>query len=441
MFKTYFRFLGDILKKLFPKGLFGRATLMVVLPMFFVQIIMAVLFWNNHWDRVSRRLAQDVIGEVRFIADQINKTEDINEIIQIQKQAKSNFDLTIRIDPQGKITAENLKSGIASGALRELKPELWGLRQDKETYFLELPSRRGLIVASFKENRIFSSSTFVVLSWSILASLFFVAIAEVFLRNQVRALRNLASIAEAFGKGRDIIGYRPHGATEVRQVGASFLSMRRRLNRYIEQRTLMLSGISHDMRTPLTRLKLELEMIEGNSEAIKAMQDDIRQMEYMMSEWLAFIRGEEGETVVEFSLSTCLQNIVKKLATEYGEDNIHLSDYKPIIIEGKLGSLSRALSNIIENALKYGKKCDILYDINGLFAEITISDYGDGISDDEKENVFRPFYRIEKSRNSQTGGVGLGLSIARDVITAHGGEIYLEDAADGGLKVRILLPL
>ncbi len=441
MFKKYLHLLGHNLKKLFPKGLFGRATLMVVLPMFFVQVIVAILFWDNHWDRVSRRLAKDLIGEVRFIVDEINKAQDINEILQIQNQAKKYLDLNIRIEPQEKISAKNLKSGIASGALRELKPELWGLWQKEDIYYLELPSNRGLVIVAFDESRIFSSSTFVVLLWSILASLFFVAIAEIFLRNQVRALRNLASIAEAFGKGRDIVGYRPHGATEVRQVGASFLSMRRRLNRYIEQRTLMLSGISHDMRTPLTRLKLELEMIEGNQESIKAMQEDIRQMEHMMNEWLAFIRGEDSEILVEFSLSTSLQEITQKLAFEYGEKNIKLSKYKPIIIEGKLGSLNRALTNIIENALKYGQKADIFYDIKGLFVEIIVSDYGKGISDSEKENVFRPFYRIEHSRNNTTGGVGLGLSIARDIITAHGGEIYLEDASTGGLSVRILLPL
>ncbi len=441
MLKDYLKSLGYWLKRFFPKGLFGRATLMVVLPLFFVQIIAAVLFWNNHWERVSRRLAKDLIGEVRLISSQMNRTEDVDDVIRIQKQAESYLDLKIRIDPQGKITAQNLQSGIASGALRDLKPELWGLWQEGELYHLELPTKWGLVVFSFDESRIFSSSTFVVLVWSFLASLFFVAIAEIFLRNQVKALKHLAKVAEAFGKGRDIVDYRPHGATEVRQVGASFLSMRRRLNRYIEQRTLMLSGISHDMRTPLTRLKLELEMIDGNEESAQAMKGDIRQMEHMMNEWLAFVRGEDGEVVEEFSLSTSLQNIRESLAAEYGEANVHLAEYRPIIIEGKRGSLQRALSNIIENALKYGKKADISYEVKNAFVEIIINDEGEGIDENEKESVFRPFYRIENSRNSQTGGVGLGLSIARDIITAHGGEIYLEDATSGGLSVRILLPL
>ncbi|MFV0321193.1 MAG: sensor histidine kinase [Alphaproteobacteria bacterium] len=448
MRKLQFGRFGNFLKNLFPKDLFGRATLMVVLPMFFVQIIVAVLFWDNHWQRISNRLAKDLIGEVRYVLTEVNNTNDLNRIIELQQLSRKNFDFSFSLDPKGQFSNQNIVRGFASDALRnrliETMPYEWQLSRDDDgrTYYLEVSSNKGLLTVTFDEGRIFSSSTFVVIIWGLIAALFFVAIAELFLRNQVRALRNLASVADAYGKGRDIIGYRPHGATEVRQVGASFLSMRRRLNRYIDQRTLMLSAISHDMRTPLTRIKLELDMLDTtDTEAVTAMQDDIAQMENMMREWLAFVRGEDGEQTTEFSLSSVLQNIIEQLSIKYGEGRATISDYKPIIIEGREGSLKRALTNIIENAIKYGSKAVVDYNIHDNFAEIIVDDYGKGIDEKDKELVFRPFYRVDSSRNEKTGGVGLGLAIARDIITAHGGDIYLETAPTGGLRARILLPL
>ncbi|MFV0431162.1 MAG: ATP-binding protein [Alphaproteobacteria bacterium] len=445
-----FGIFANLLKRLFPKDLFGRATLMVVLPMFFVQIIVAVLFWSNHWDRVSNRLAQDLIGEIRYVLTEVNNTTDINRIVDLQQKARRHFGFSFSLDPETRFIAEGTVKGLASDTLRarliENMPYEWRLRRGDEhkKYYLDVLSNKGLITVTFDENRIFSSSIFVVFIWGFIAAFFFVAISEVFLRNQVRALKNLALVAEAYGKGRDMVDYRPHGATEVRQVGASFLFMRRRLNRYIEQRTLMLSAISHDMRTPLTRLKLELDMIDdsANPEAIKDMKADIIQMENMMNEWLAFVRGEDGEKTSEFSLSTVLQNIATQVTKEYGEDAIDISEYKPIIIEGREGSLKRAFSNIIENAIKYGgSKVVVDYHKHEIFVEVIVDDYGSGIADKDKENAFRPFYRGEASRNIQTGGVGLGLAIARDIITGHGGDIYLEDAPTGGLRARILLPL
>lgn len=448
MIRIKFDRFSNFLKNIFPKDLFGRATLMVVLPMFFVQVIVAVLFWDNHWQRISNRLAKDLIGEVRYVLTEVNNTNDIARIIELQQQSRKNFDFSFSLAPNGTFTDDNIVRGFASDTLRnrliQTMPYEWQLRRndDGRTYYLDVASNKGLLTVTFDEGRIFSSSTFVVIIWGLLAALFFVAIAELFLRNQVRALRNLASVADAYGKGRDIIGYRPHGATEVRQVGASFLSMRRRLNRYIDQRTLMLSAISHDMRTPLTRIKLELDMLNTpDKQAIEAMQDDITQMEDMMREWLSFVRGEDGEQTTEFSLSTALQNIIEQLSAKYGDGSAVISDYKPIIIEGREGSLKRALTNIIENAIKYGSKAVVDYSVNDNFAEIIIDDYGNGIDEKDKELVFRPFYRVDNSRNKKTGGVGLGLAIARDIITAHGGDIYLENAPIGGLRARILLPL
>lgn len=435
-------------KRLLPKGLFARATLIVVLPVVFVQVIIGVLFWDNHWDRVSSRLAKDLIGEVRYVLSEVNNARTTQEVVYLQTQTRRYLDFSFSLDPNRILTKDDSLSDIASKNIRQQLtmqiPGEWSLKKDAdnpEYYILSIQSKHGLIEVRFSKDRIFSSSIFVVVIWGIVAATAFIIIAELFLRNQVRAIAKLAEVAEAYGKGRDIVGYKPHGAREVRKAGASFLSMRRRLNSYIEQRTLMLSGISHDMRTPLTRLTLELDMMDPNDQAVIDMKQDVMQMQQMIKEWLAYIRDEEGEEVQNFSLSKCLEDIVAQLRKKYSEEAIIIQKYQPVIIEGKLYSLSRALTNIIENAVKYGDKANISYAKEDNFISIIVEDEGPGITDEEKANVFKPFYRIESSRNTQTGGIGLGLSIARDIITAHGGEVYLENNTPKGLRCRIVLPV
>ncbi len=439
---------SSLLKRFLPKGLFARATLIVILPVLLVQLIIGILFWDNHWDRVSARLAKDLIGEVRYILSEVNNARSAQEIVYLQSQARRYLDFSFSFNPNHILTKDDNLSDIASKNIRqELMTQIpgeWSLKKDPnnpEFYILSIQSKNGLMEVRFTKNRIFSSSIFVVVIWGVIAAVAFIIIAELFLRNQVRAIAKLAEVAEAYGKGRDIIGYRPHGAREVRKVGASFLSMRRRLSSYIEQRTLMLSGISHDMRTPLTRLTLELDMMDPNDPSVIHMKQDVTQMQQMIKAWLSYIRDEEGEIAQNFSLSKCLEDIANQLRKKYTNDAVRIQQYQPVIIEGKLHSLIRAFTNIIENAIKYGNHANITYAKEDSFISIIVEDEGPGITKQEKINVFKPFYRIESSRNTQTGGIGLGLSIARDIITAHGGEIYLENRDPKGLRCRIILPI
>ncbi len=435
-------------KRFLPKGLFARATLIVILPVVLVQVIIAILFWDNHWGRVSSRLAKDLIGEVRYVLSEVNQAQTTQEIVYLQSQSRRYLDFSFSFDPNHILTKDDGTSDIASKTIRQQLtmqiPGEWSLKKDPNDlnfYILSIQSRNGVMHVKFRKSRIFSSSIFVVVIWGAIAATAFIMVAELFLRNQVRAIAKLAEVAEAYGKGRDIIGYKPYGAKEVRRVGASFLSMRRRLNSYIEQRTLMLSGISHDMRTPLTRLTLELDMMDPNDPAVIDMQQDVAQMQQMIKAWLSYIRDAEGEATQHFSLSKCLEDICAGLRKKYSNDAIVIQRYQPVIIEGKLNSLNRAFTNIIENAVKYGIKANITYFKEESFISVIVEDEGPGISPEEKANVFKPFYRIESSRNTQTGGIGLGLSIARDIITAHGGEIYLENRDVKGLRCRIILPI
>ncbi len=259
-----------------------------------------------------------------------------------------------------------------------------------------------------------------------------------FMRNQVKPIRRLANAADDFGKGRDLSDFKLEGATEVRQAASAFIDMRDRIQRQINQRTDMLSGVSHDLRTPLTRMKLQLEMSPGE-DAADALKGDIAEMERMLEGYLAFARGEGGESPVMTDLSTLLQDVADRARRNNARIDLHTEGRIDVTL--RPNSFDRCITNLVENANRYAEHISIRAGIRDDGVEIVIDDDGPGIPQDQREEVFRPFYRLERSRNPGTGGVGLGLSIAQDSVRTHGGEIILEDSPMGGLRVRIRLPI
>jgi two-component system osmolarity sensor histidine kinase EnvZ len=273
------------------------------------------------------------------------------------------------------------------------------------------------------------------------SSLVLIAIAVLFLRNQVKPIERLAAAAESFGKGRPVPDFKPHGATEVRKAATAFIQMRERIDRFVQQRTEMLAGISHDLKTPLTRMRLQLAMMAKDSDT-EAMQADLAEMERMLNEYLEFARGEGSDDVEPVALAGLVEEAVgdAKRAHASGEQ-VRLGSVEDVTIAVRRHALKRCLTNLIDNALKYGRGAELSIKRAGRSVEIAVEDDGPGIAEERREEAFRPFHRLDEGRNLQAGGVGLGLTIARDIARAHGGNILLQDGSRGGLRAVIQLPI
>jgi two-component system osmolarity sensor histidine kinase EnvZ len=296
----------------------------------------------------------------------------------------------------------------------------------------------GLLELFVPRKRLFSSTTYIFVLWMVGTSMLLLGIATVFMRNQVRSVRKLAAAADSFGKGLDVPNFKPEGATEVRQAAMAFSLMRDRLKRQIQQRTEMLAGVSHDLRTPLTRMKLQLAMM-ADVEGCAELQEDVAEMERMVEGYLAFARGEGGEKPVLTDLGELLEDVVGRYRRQGCEIDLHVEDKVALTLRPH--ALSRALSNLIGNALRYGGHVWVRAGRRPDAVEVVVDDDGPGIPAEKREQVFKPFHRLEHSRNVATGGVGLGLTIARDIVRSHGGDVVLEDSPLGGLRARVRLPL
>jgi two-component system osmolarity sensor histidine kinase EnvZ len=405
------------------------------------------VFYESHWNKVSTKLARGVAGDIAAIIDLLSQNNSPQGREAVIELASIRFGLEAQIldgevlknikkDPTksifGKATFLKSMNEVISNPFNIDRHKI-----DKHVVItIQLP--QGVLKVVTNRKRIFSSTTYIFVIWMAGTAMILFGVATTFMRNQVRPIKRLAAAADDFGKGRDTPGFKPEGASEVRQAAAAFISMRDRIQRQISQRTDMLSGVSHDLRTPLTRMKLELE-VRFDPEMVKELKTDILDMEKMLDAYLSFARGEGEELAKEIDLSVFLLDIINSVKRNGINIEHHVEDN--IIITLKPDAFKRCLINLIENADRYADLVSISSGISDQFVEILIDDDGKGIPENERENVFKPFYRLENSRNPETGGVGLGLSIARDIVRAHGGEIVLEEAHLSGLRVRVSLPL
>ena len=431
------------IKAYLPKSLLGRSLMIIVTPLILLQLVSGIIFFESHWDKVSLRLARSVAGDIASVINLLQikmSTESRARVIAI---ARDTMQLEVEIKENSVLNnatrrAIDLMEPILVRAMKEYIGTPFQIDTKKTprhvSVQIQLPS--AVLHVLIPRKRLFSSTVFVFVAWMIGISLILFAVATIFMRNQVKPIRRLAEAADDFGKGRDVSGFKPEGAAEVRRAAIAFMAMRERIARQIRQRTDMLAGVSHDLRTPLTRMRLQLEMLD--EEAAVELKSDVVEMEHMLEGYLAFARGEGNEPPVSTNISKLLKEVVQQARRKGHRIDLHTECKLDVPL--RPSAFRRCITNILENAMVYGGHITVRAGLREDGMEIIVDDDGPGIPENEREEVFKPFYRMERSRNPGTGGVGLGLSIARDVIRSLGGEILLEQSSLGGLRVRIYLP-
>ena len=435
--------LNSILKKILPTGLFYRSLIIVVAPIIILQIIITVVFFDSIWIKANKGLTRSLVGELKTLSD-IYTGKNQDQIDYLTEQFKYNFDFTINIknDELPKISGERKYSPMDRSLRRELKSVFGSSNywfdtiSYEDTVEIKVKSNDKIIQILFPKEKIAPSSVRLFILWITLPSLLLISIAIIFLKNQTKPIVNLAKAAERFGKGDFIYEIRPSGASEVRKAAYEFDRMAKRVERHLKQRSEMLSGISHDLRTPLTRLKLQLAML-NQKEISKKMSNDIDEMESMLNNYLQFAKSQTQEESTAININELFKEIIIEKDNKY----LHLNLIGEIVLVGRRNALKRCFNNIIENGLNYAKNVylDVSKSANRL--NIFVEDDGPGIPIDQYKNVFKPFFRLDKSRNLNQSGVGLGMSIAEDIVRSHGGNIELSESEYKGLQVKISLPL
>ena len=435
--------LSNFFKKILPKRLFYRSLLIVAVPILVLQLVITIVFFDSLWIKTNK-------GMTRALVNEISTFIEVHDNEKIDKEELTNLfslflDLNIEFIENKKFKNEYNErwfSPVDRTLRRELKSnfdlkKFWfDTTSYKELIDIRIKYQKGYFKFLVPRDRVTSSSARIFGLWITVPAIIMIIISLVFLKNQTRPITNLARAAERFGKGEEVEEFKPSGALEIRQAGHEFDKMRKRILRHLNQRTEMLSGISHDLRTPLTRMKLQIAFIK-NEELAKKLTEDINEMEKMLNEYLQFTSSSYIEKDEMFNLSDLIEEIVKK----YDNKNISQELIPRVYINGKKNLFNRCLNNIIDNGLKFANKVDIKLNKKNTNVFITIDDDGPGIPVKELNNVFKPFYKIDKGRTDSKSSVGLGLSIASDIIRSHGGNIKLEKSKMSGLRVKIFLPI
>jgi len=435
--------LNNFLKNLLPRRLFYRALLIVATPIIILQIIITIVFFDSLWIKTNKGMTRALVGEMKtFIAAYDNEKYNNNDLsglftIYLDLNVEYKEDHLFKKDNK-----ERWYSPIDRTLRRELKSKFsnnqywFNTIAYKELIQINIKYNNGYFEFLIPKDRVTSTSARMFGLWITFPALLLILIAMVFLKNQTRPITNLAKAAERFGRGENIDEYRPSGALEIRQAGHEFDKMRKRIMKHLNQRSEMLSGISHDLRTPLTRIKLQLAFIK-NDELSKKISTDIDEMEKMLNEYLQFTSSSFSKKDETFNVTELIENIIKK----YENKDISCELVPRVYMNGRKNLIGRCINNLVDNSIKYAKKINVQLSKKNNSIIINIDDDGLGIPEKEYDNVFKPFYKIDKSRGDSKSSVGLGLSIALDIIKSHGGNILLKKSPNNGLRVKIFLPL
>jgi two-component system, OmpR family, osmolarity sensor histidine kinase EnvZ len=441
---------ASVLKRLLPRTLLGRSLLIIVSPLVLLQVISTWVFFDRHYDTTTKRLAQGLAGDISAVVQLLEREPSDIGRLQTFRLASNTMSLTLSFSEGGRLSTNTTRASLniftnildrkLTQALDDFvrRPFLIDTRSLEDDVEIQVQLADGVLRVIAPRSRLFSPTTYIFIMWMVGSSIVLFGVAVLFMRNQVKPLRRLAQAADSFGKGREVADFKPEGATEVRQAATAFLRMRDRIKRQIDQRTEFLAGVSHDLRTPLTRMKLQLALLRDVPEA-KDLESDVSEMERMVEGYLAFARGEGTEQMQPTDMAALLRDVVSQTRRDGVVIDLHVEDVTTLPLRRE--AMRRCLTNLIGNAGRHGKHVSVRGGRRRRAVEITVDDDGPGIPPNRREDVFRPFFRLEQSRNPATGGVGLGLSIARDVVRNHGGELTLEDAPGGGLRARIWLPV
>jgi two-component system osmolarity sensor histidine kinase EnvZ len=434
------------LRRRLPMGLYARSLLIVVIPMVLLQSVVAFVFMERHWQLVTQRLSSAVTSDIAAIVDLIDTFPREGDIDQVVRIAREKLNLNISVEPGGELPQprpkpffEILDQILSEEISNQIRRPFWidTVGQSKIVEIrIKLEDGRILRVYA-RRNQAYASNTHIFLVWMVGASLVLLTIAILFLRGQIRPILALASAAESFGKGQKIDDFAPRGADEIRRAGLAFILMRERIERQIEQRTAMLTGVSHDLRTILTRFKLQLAL-SGDNPDLENLNQDVEDMQNMLEGYLAFARGEAEEDVGRLKLSDLMARLAaeaelysKTLTTSIeGEDEIHV----------RPNAFTRLISNLASNAYRYANTVRIEARHSTKWLIITVDDDGPGIPERSREDVFKPFFRLDEARNLDSSGTGLGLAVARDIARSHGGNVTLADSPLGGLRATVRVP-
>ncbi len=432
------------LRTIMPKGLFARSLLIIVLPVALMQGAVTWAFFEQHWRSTTARLSENIAGDVAMIVE-MHARSSAEEFEPIAGLAFTTLGLSVEFRPGDTLptTRRTAFFRVLDRTLRralagQLSEPFWFDTTRYPNYVdIRVEAGGGVLRFIAARDQVFATTGHIFVIWLSGATLLLLTVAILFIRNQVKPIRHLAEAAEAFGRGQDVERFKPAGAREVRQAATAFIDMRARLKRHMEQRTQLLAGVSHDLRTPLTRLRLQLALMPDSPER-DAARSDIAEMEAALEEYLAFARGQAGEEPGPVDLTSLCETLGDDAARQ-GVD-LRLDLEEGLTVQAREGALKRALVNLVQNAAAHGQDVALSARRQGPRIEVIIDDDGPGIDPDLREDAFRPFNRLDESRNANRTGVGLGLAIARDTVRAHGGELRLEDSPLGGLRARISLP-
>ncbi|MBD3677877.1 MAG: two-component sensor histidine kinase [Rhodobacteraceae bacterium] len=433
------------MKRYVPRSLYGRAALILIAPVVTIQLVLSIVFIQRHYEGVTRQMTSSVVYELQYALDVLNSAPSLKVAQQEAERLGKSLAMTIEIpssypayeerkfyDLSGRVMIETVRDKIDSLQAVDLASTI-------RTVSFRFETRWSDVSITLSRRRVAASNPHQLLVLMVFVSILLTVIAYIFLRNQLRPIKQMAAAAEEFGKGR-IVPFKPTGALEVRSAGNAFLDMRSRIDRHIEQRTMMLSGVSHDLRTPLTRLKLGLSMIEQTSDA-KELQRDVADMERLIDEFLAFARGDLVDEIQSVDPIALLEEAVRRARVDGMEVSITsaTSDGRASL---RPMAMERALENLIGNALRYGSRAGVSVCMDEHKVRFTVEDDGPGIPEDQREQAVQPFVRLDNARNQDRGsGVGLGLAIANDIARRHGGSLTLSKSQSlGGLRIDLSLP-
>ncbi|MFN3834776.1 MAG: ATP-binding protein [Glycocaulis sp.] len=436
--------MGLGIKRFLPTSLFGRSLLIIVLPVAVMQVAVTWSFFEEHWQTVTARLSESVAGDVAMVTALYERAgpEGFDPLANLAFQTVG-LSVDLRDGdtlPEVRRTAffRALDRSLRRALTARLNHDFWfDTTRYPEYVDIRVQVDAGVLRFIASRERAFATTGHIFILWIVGASTLLTAVSLIFIRNQAKPIQRLAAAAEAFGRGQDTADFRPSGAREVRQAATAFIDMRERLIRYVEQRTALLAGVSHDLRTPLTRLRLQLALMPESQERADAIAD-IAEMEAALEEYLAFARGQSGEESTREDLAALCREIAGNAAR--GGREIALNLPEGLVHEVRAGTLRRALSNLVDNALAHGEKVAVSVVHTGGRIEFRVDDDGPGIPEELREEAFKPFSRLDPSRNANQKGVGLGLAIARDAARAHGGDVALDEAPEGGLRAVFWIP-
>lgn len=442
--------LAAFISEILPKGLYARALIIIIAPIVVLEGVVAFVFMERHWQAVTRRLSEQTARNVAALIEIYEAAPSKEEKSSLIRLAKERLNLDMQPLPRGDLPAARpkpffnfLDAALSRELSKHVRRPYWidTVGQSKHVEIrVALEDSTVRFIATRSQTNASNSEIFLL--WMVGSSVILLTVAILFLRNQIRPILRLADAADAFGKGRPVPDdFRPRGAREVRQAAEAFLEMRNRITQHVEQRTTMLAGVSHDLRTVLTRFKLELAFLDDSAD-VQSLRADVNEMQHMLEDYLAFARGDGGEEAKPTNLRELMEEIHEEAQVFGTPVSLKMRKRRTdLVLPLKRQAFKRAITNLVSNAVRYGDQVVIRAATEGQWLRVEVDDNGPGIPPSERENVFKPFYRIDRSRNQDEGNSGLGLAIARDIAKSHGGDVALGDSSIGGLRAIISVPL